>query len=211
VHKLTAKAAPIPVASKNLTLAAPASVIADRPDIRVAERKLAAATAQQGVAVAKFFPDISLTGFFGALNTSTSKLLTAGSESWMAGGSILWPILSYGTLSANLDSADAQQQEAMASYQKSILSALADVERSLTAYTEQQNALRSMQNEVEQTRHTRAIAQERYQSGLTSRLEVLDADRSLYATQDQLARTQSDATQNLIALYKSLGGGWVRN
>jgi len=200
----------IPASDKKLVLSAPASVIAQRPDIRVAERKLAASTAQQGVAVAKFFPDISLTGFFGALNTSVNNLVTAGNQSWMAGGSVLWPILNYGTLSANLDAANAQQQEAMATYQKTIIGALSDVERSLSAYTEQEKFLQSSVNEVEKSKHARAIAQERYQQGLTSRLAVLEADRSLYAAEDRLTQARGEASQNLIAVYKSLGGGWVK-
>jgi len=209
-HKIVASLAPIPVSDNNIVLAAPAKVIAQRPDISVAERKLAAATAQQGVAVAKFFPDISLTGFFGALNTSASKLLTGGSQSWMAGSSVIWPILSFGTLSANLDAANAQQQEAMATYQKTILGALSDVERSLTAYNEKEQFLQSSQSEIEEDKHAREIAEERYQSGLTSRLDVLDADRTLYDAQNRLIEARAEASQDLIALYKSLGGGWVK-
>ena len=202
--------APVPASDKKLVFGAPASVIAQRPDIRVAERKLAAATAVHGVAVAKFFPDISLTGFLGVLNTSANNLVTAGNQSWMAGASVLWPILSYGTLSANLDAANAQQQEALVSYQKTIIGALSDVETSLNAYNEQQKFLQSAAGEVEKSAHARAIAQERWKEGLTSRVAVLEADRSLYAAQDRLAQARADATRNLIAVYKSLGGGWVK-
>ena len=210
VHKIVADSAPIPSSDKKLVLAAPASVIAQRPDIRVAERRLAAATAQQGVALAQFFPDISLSGFFGVLNSSTTKLLTMTNQSWTAGGGILWPILSYNSLSANLDAANAQQQEAMARYQKTVIGALSDVERSLTAYTEQQQLLQSTLSEVEKSTRARAIAEERYKAGATSRLEVLTADRALYDVESRLAAAQSEATQDLIALYKSLGGGWIK-
>ncbi|MGB9153477.1 MAG: efflux transporter outer membrane subunit [Alphaproteobacteria bacterium] len=209
-HKIVSKDAPIPASDKKLALAAPAAVIAQRPDIRVAERKLAAATARHGVAVAKFFPDLSLTGFFGAMNTSVNNLATPGNNSWLAGGSVIWPILSYGALSANLDAANAQQQEALTAYQKTIIGALSDVERSLTAYTEQEKFLQSSVNEVEKDKHARAIAQERYQQGLTSQVEVLEADRALYAAEDRLTQARAEASQNLIAVYKSLGGGWVK-
>jgi multidrug efflux system outer membrane protein len=209
-HSLVNNSAPMPVVSKTLVPAAPAAVIAQRPDIRVAERKLAAATAQQGVAVAQFFPKISLSGFFGVLNTSTSKLITPGNQSWMGEGSVIWPILSYGTLSANLDAANAQQQEAIATYQKTIISALSDVERSLTAYNEQDKFLQSLAAQEEHDQHARDIAQERYKEGLTSLREVLDADRTLYNTQSELIKARSDYIQNLIAVYKSLGGGWVK-
>jgi len=209
-HRLVGAPTPIPTSDKKLVLAAPASVIAQRPDIRVAERKLAAATAQQGVAVAKFFPDISLTGFFGALNTSVSNLVTPANQSWMAGGSVLWPILSYGSLSANLDKANAGQQEAMATYQKSILSALSDVERSLNAYTEQEKFLLATTNQVAEDQHATNIARQRYKEGMTSFQEVLDAERTLYTAQNNLAEARANETQDLIAVYKSLGGGWVK-
>jgi len=208
-QKLITGPGPIPTSDKKLVLAAPAAVIAQRPDIGVAERKLAAATAQQGMAVAKFFPDISLSGFFGALNTSSSNLLTSANKSWVAGASVIWPILSYGTLSANLDNANAGQQEALATYQKSILSALSDVEQSLNAYTEQVKTRDSVAYEVTEDQLAVSIAQQRYKEGLTSFQEVLDADRMLYTAQKNLVDARINETQDLIAVYKSLGGGWV--
>jgi NodT family efflux transporter outer membrane factor (OMF) lipoprotein len=209
-HALVSTPAPIPVTDKKLVLAAPAVVIAQRPDIRVAERKLAAATAQQGVAVAKFFPDISLSGFFGSLSTDGTQLLKGASESWMGTGTLVWPILSYGSLSANLDQANAQQQEAMAGYRKTILGALSDVERSFSAYKEQQQFLQSSAAAVDKDRRARAVALERYQSGLTSFIDVLNADRTLYASQAQAAKARAESAQDLIAVYKSLGGGWTK-
>jgi multidrug efflux system outer membrane protein len=209
-HKIVDAFAPIPASDKKLVLKAPASVLAQRPDVRAAERNLAATTAQQGVALAKFFPDVSLTGFFGVLNSSTSKLVTPINQSWTAGGGILWPILSYNGLSANLDAANAQQQEALARYQKTVISALSDVERSLTAYAEQEKFLQSVQSDAEKNERSRAVAEERYRNGLTSRLEVLDADRAFYASQGRLIQARADESQNLIAVYKSLGGGWIK-
>lgn len=209
-HRLVGESVFIPVSGKKLILTAPSSVIAQRPDIRNAERRLAAATAQQGAALAKFFPDISLTGFFGALNTSTSKLLTGANQSWLAGGSVLWPILSYGTLSANLDSANAQQQEALVTYQKTVISALSDIERALTAYEEKQKVEQSIQKQVEKNQRSRAVAEERYREGLTSLREVLDADRVLFTTEDTLSQARANETEALIAVYKSLGGGWAK-
>jgi NodT family efflux transporter outer membrane factor (OMF) lipoprotein len=207
-HSLVNKVEPIPTSDKQLILAAPASVIANRPDIRVAERKLAMMTAQQGVAVAKFFPDVSLSGFVGLLSTDAGNLLTVGSGTWLAGANIMWPILNYGTLSANLDAANAQQQEAMATYRKTIISALSDVERTVTAYIEQEKYWRSLEKSTKANQHVAVIAQQRYKEGLTSFLEVLDAQRTLYASQNQLIEAESKTTQNLIAVYKNLGGGW---
>ena len=198
----------IPQCGQELIPATPAKVIAQRPDIRIAERKLAAATAQQGSALAKFFPDISLTGFIGLFNTNAANFINAGSKSWSMGANVLWPILSYGTLAANLDAADAKQQEALSNYQKSILSALSDVERSLTAYQTQQNTLQALERATTAEQNNSTIAQERYTAGVTSYLEVLDAERKLFALQNQLILAQALSAKNLIAVYKSLGGGW---
>jgi len=205
---LITASAPIPTSDKQIVLAAPASVIAQRPDIRVAERKLAAATALQGVAVARFFPDISLNGFFGVLNSSTEQLITPSNKSWLASGSVVWPILDLGTLSANLDTADAQQQEALASYQKTVLGALSDVNTSLSNYNERQKFLINAQSETEKDKHARDIAEERYKAGLTSYTDVLLADRITYEAQSRLVDARASASQDLVALYKSLGGGW---
>ncbi len=198
----------IPQSDRELIPATPAKVIAQRPDIRIAERRLAAATAQQGSALAKFFPDISLTGFIGLFNTNAANFINAGSKSWSMGANVLWPILSYGTLAANLDAADAKQQEALNNYQKAILSALSDVERSLTAYQTQQNTLQALEKALAAEQNSCNIAQERYAAGVTSYLEVLDAKRKLFALQNQLSVAQALNAENLIAVYKSLGGGW---
>lgn len=209
-HNIVGGPSPIPTTDKKLLLAAPAAVIASRPDILTAERNLAASTAQQGVAVAQFFPDISLSGFIGLFNTHADDLIRASSESWMMGSKVIWPILSYGKLSANMDTADAQQQEALANYQKTIIAALSDVEKSVTAYTEQQKYTEALGKSVAHSRYAYQIAQERYKEGLTSFLEVLDAERTLYAAQNQLTEAQAKTTQDLIAAYKSLGGGWKK-
>ncbi|WP_347986797.1 efflux transporter outer membrane subunit [Methylomonas sp. AM2-LC] len=204
----TATPIAVPMSDKQLILEAPAKVIAKRPDIRIAERKLASATAQQGVAVAKFFPDVSLSGFIGLFNTNAGNLLNVSSKSWGMGASVLWPILSYGVLAANLDAADAKQQEVLANYQKSILSALADVERSYTAYTEQEKYFQAQDKAVAADQHVFTIADERYQQGLTSYLDVLDAERTYNASRNQLMVAKAQTALNLIAVYKSLGGSW---
>jgi NodT family efflux transporter outer membrane factor (OMF) lipoprotein len=201
----------IPVVNKQLVLNAPSKVIADRPDIRVAERKLAAATAQQGVATAQFFPDISLSGFLGLLTTDSAKIFDIHSKSWKMGGSILLPILNWGALQANLDAANAEQQEALAVYQKTVLSALADVEKSYTAYTKQEDYRASLEKAVKDNQSATTVARARYKDGLVPFLEVLDAQRSLYASQSKVSEAKGKAAQNLIALYKSLGGGWQGN
>jgi NodT family efflux transporter outer membrane factor (OMF) lipoprotein len=207
-HALVSTVTPIPSSDQKLLLAAPAVVLAQRPDIRFAERKLAAATAQQGVALAKFFPDISLVGFIGLFNTNAGNLLNVGSKSWSMGGNVLWPILSFGSLSANLDAADAKQQEALTQYQKAIISALVDVEAAINAYNEQEKYTAAVEKSTSTDQTVYAIVLGRYQAGLSAFLETLQAQRKLLASQNQLTLAQAQLAQNLIAVYKSLGGGW---
>jgi NodT family efflux transporter outer membrane factor (OMF) lipoprotein len=211
VHKITSDKKAVPVVGKEVVLAAPANVIANRPDIKVAEQQLVSATAQQGVAVAAFFPDISLSGFIGFLNVDASHLLESGSKSWTGGGNILLPILNYGKLSANLDSTKAKQQEALAVYQKSIVSALSDVAKSVTAYTKQEEYKQALGRTVTENRKTADIARMRYKEGVSSFIDVLDAERTLYAAESQLMQSKAQSSQNLVAVYKSLGGGWKGN
>ncbi|MDD4915454.1 MAG: efflux transporter outer membrane subunit [Methylococcales bacterium] len=207
-HGLVSSVAAVPVSDSTLILEAPAVVIAQRPDIRYAERKLASATEQQGVAVAKFFPDISLTGFIGLFNTNAGNLLSVGSKSWNMGGNVLWPILSFGSLSANLHAADAKQQQALSNYQKSIISALSDVERAFSAYAKQEAYTGSLAAAVATDQDVYEMALGRYTAGLASYLDVLDAQRKFYVSRNLLVLAKAQTAQNLIAVYKSLGGGW---
>lgn len=207
-QKLITTSQPIPVGDKVLIVAAPAKVIASRPDVRMAERKLASATAQQGIAVAQFFPDISLTGFLGLLSSDSNTLLQANSKSWDIGGGVVWPILNYGKLSANKHAADAREQEALAIYQKSVLTALSDVERSVSAYTKEEEHRTALEEAAKEDEKAVKVQRARYKEGLSSFIEVLDAERTLYSAQSQTATSRAITAQNLIAVYKSLGGGW---
>jgi len=207
-HKIVEAKRSIPVSDKKLILDAPSAVIAHRPDIRMAERKLAAATARQGVAVAQFFPDISLSGFLGLLNTDGGSLLKTSSKSWLAGSKVIWPILNLGQLAANEDIADAEEKEARLTYQKSIIAALADVESSVTAYTQQDKNRQDLARAVANSERAAEAANERYKEGLTAFIEVLDAKRTLFVAQRQLTDATAASSQDSIAVYKSLGGGW---
>ena len=207
-HALVNPIKALPVMDQKILLTTPASVIAQRPDIRIAERKLASATAQEGVATAKFFPDISLVGFIGLFNTNAGNLLNVSSKSWSMGANVLWPILSFGSLSANLSGAEARQQEALTKYQKTLNNALSDVESSVTAYTEQEKYLQSLEKATAADQNIYDIAVNRYEEGLSSYLEVLEVKRKLYSSLNQLTLAKAQTARTIIAVYKSLGGGW---
>jgi len=208
VKALVADVKPIDVADKNIVLQAPAEVIANRPDVRAAERRLASSTAEIGVAKAKLFPDVSLSGFFGLFSPNSDTLLQAGSKSWNVGGNITWPILNYGKLSAGVVAEKAQHEEALATYKKSIIAALVDVESSVSSYNKQEENRALMDKTVAENKHSVDIADMRYKDGDTSLIEVISAKRTLYAAQIQSAEATAGSAQGFISVYKSLGGGW---
>lgn len=198
----------IPTAAAKPVLAAPAAVIANRPDLRAAERSLAAATAEQGVATAALFPDVSLSGFLGLLNVEAGKFVSLRSQSWSEGASITAPIFDFGRLRSQLKLAKEEQKEALLSYEKSVIGALSDVESSLSAYTQEDAHRHALRRVVDDDRRAASVALERYKQGMTNFLEVLDAQRSLYTAQSQVIDSDAQTSENLVALYKSLGGGW---
>jgi outer membrane protein TolC len=144
----------------------------------------------------------------GILTTDSGSIFDIHSKSWKMGGSVLWPIPNFGQLQANQELADAEKDEALATYQKSVLNALSDVEKSYTAYTKQEDYRASLDKAVDENSKATTVARARYKDGLVPFLEVLDAERTLYSSQSQAAEAKGKAAQNLIALYKSLGGGW---
>jgi NodT family efflux transporter outer membrane factor (OMF) lipoprotein len=198
----------IPTATARPMLAAPATVIANRPDLRAAERSLAAATAEQGVATAALFPKVSLSGFLGLLNVESSKFASLKSKSWSDEASFTAPIFDFGKLRSQLHLAKAEKKEALFSYEKSVVAALSDVESSLSAYTQEEAHRHALRRVVDDDRRAASVALERYKQGTTNFLEVLDAQRSLYTAQNQVIDSDAQASEDLVALYKSLGGGW---
>ena len=199
---------PIPAAPPRVIVGLPSELLLRRPDVRQAERRLATATAAIGVATAELYPRISLTGAFGLDSLGSADFLKWESRAWSLGPSIRWPIFSGGRIRAQIAVQDAQQEQALASYEKSILVALEDVENALVAYLREGDRRRSLEEAASENRKAVALADDLYRKGLKSFIDVLDAQRALYATQTELARSVADVTLNLVSLYKALGGGW---
>lgn len=207
-HELVAEVKPVPVADKEIVLAAPADVIANRPDIRAAERRLAADNAKIGAQTAKLFPEISLGGFFGFFSPKADNLLNAQSKAWNVNGGLNWPILNYNEINAGIHLAKAQRQEALEIYKKSVTAALVDVETSLSNYNKQEETRTLADKTVAETQHALDIANMRYKSGLDALTEVLGVQKTFYASKMQAAAVTAGSAQDFIAVYKSLGGGW---
>ncbi|MBC7956915.1 MAG: efflux transporter outer membrane subunit [Cytophagales bacterium] len=186
----------------------PSDTLARRPDVRQAEQQLIAANANIGAARANFFPRISLTASAGTASTELSGLFKSGTAAWTFAPQIVLPIFDAGRNKANLDVANVNRDIAVAQYEKSIQSAFREVQDALAgrATLGEQARAQLAQANAEQIRFK--LADLRYKNGASSYLDVLDAQRSLFASQQAVVQVQAAQVQNLVTLYKVLGGGW---
>ena len=187
----------------------PSALLERRPDIREAEATLVSANARIGVAKAAFFPQISLTGFFGVASAELSDLFTGPSRIWQLGPSATVPVFDAGRNRRNLQFTEAQEREALHRYEQAIQQAFRDVEDALVAHRKFREALAEQDRAVQASRETLAIAEERYTSGLTNYLSVLDAQRTLLIAEVAQSRTLGAQLVAVVQLYKALGGGWA--
>ena len=197
----------VPLAPGKEILATPAATIRHRPDLRIAERRLAAATALQGSAIAELFPKISLSALLGFRNTDLDALFKSAAFSYSAGANLLQPILNFGRIRAGIDLAEAKQQEAYLAYQKAVLEALQETETAMTHYLNEEIRRQTLTRAVADLREAVRLSQLRFHEGAVSFLDVLDAQRAQYAGEIELARSEAEASTDLIAVYKALGGG----
>ena len=188
-------------------LLSPAAVIRSRPDIQRAERLLAAATALKGAAIADLYPSISLGAFFGLRNTGLDSLFATAAESWMMGGKLLAPLFDGGSRHAAVDRSDAQIDAALADYEKTVLTALHETEIALTRLVEEERRRAGLTLAVADLREAAHLAHRRYESGVASFLEVLDAERELARSELDLAVSKGTIATDTVAVFKALGGG----
>jgi outer membrane protein, multidrug efflux system len=201
--------APIPALPPEAHVGLPSELLRRRPDIRRAERQLAAATAEVGVATADLYPKFSLSGFFGVQSVSASTWFSAPSRFWNIGPTIRWPVFDAGRIRANIEVRNARQEQALTQYEKTVLTAFEDVENALISYAKEQTRYKSLMNAVVSTRRALALADELYKNGLIDFLNVLVSQRELYLAESDLAQSEATMATNLVALYKALGGGWI--
>jgi len=198
----------VPPVPPSVPIGLPSTLARRRPDIRRAESDLHAATAEIGVAVAQMYPDVSLTGSVGTRATQAKYLAHWSSLFWSVGPSISLPIFEGGALRANVRIAKAQAGEAALQYRSTVLKALQDVDNALVSYRTDQDRREALTRTVEANRISLQLATDSYRKGLVSFITVLDAERQLAETRQQLAQSTVSVTTDLIAVYKALGGGW---
>jgi len=209
IHGEMEKRGPIPVTPLSVAVGVPADLLRRRPDVRRAERELAAQTARIGVATADLYPKFSLSGSIGLEALSLSNLSSSGSWTLSGGPRITWAIFNAGAIRQNIEVQSALQEQALIQYEAAILSALEEVENALVAYVGEQHRRDDLREATQAAQKAVELAQHKYQAGLTDFNNVLDAERSLLSFQDQLAQSNGTVTSNLVRLYKALGGGWT--
>ncbi len=198
----------VPPVPPRVPIGVPSELARRRPDIRMAEAQLHAATAQVGVAVASFYPTVTLSANVTFTALQFRDLGFWNDHGYTFGPNITLPIFQGGRLRGQLELNTAQQREAALTYQQTVLGAWHDVDNALIAFGAEQARRDSLARSVEQSERALALARDRYREGLSDFLNVLTQERSVLSAQQQLADSTVAVTQNLVQLYKALGGGW---
>lgn len=198
----------LPQIPDNLPVGLPSDLLRRRPDVRRAERELAAATARIGVSTAELFPKFSLTGSFGYQTNQSGQLFSDRSNFWSIGPAMIWPVLNFRRIIGQIEATKAVRDEVLAGYEKSVLLALEETENALVAISRERQRVSALTESVRANELAVTFAMERYVSGLQSYLAVIDAQRALYSAEDQLALSRQNHATAFVALYKALGGGW---
>jgi NodT family efflux transporter outer membrane factor (OMF) lipoprotein len=203
-----ARAKPVPPAPSHVPLGIASELARRRPDIRAAEAKLHAATANTGVAVANFYPSVKLNGTVGFNALDLKNLFKGSSLQYVFGPSLSVPIFDGARLKSTLQLTEVQQQEAAVAYHKTVLQAWHEVVDALAAYQTERQRRARLKERVDYSRDALALAKSRYKIGITSFIAVLDAQRTLLQAELELAQSTAAVSTNLVQLYKALGGGW---
>ncbi|MCY1516512.1 Solvent efflux pump outer membrane protein SrpC [compost metagenome] len=198
----------LPAISTVLPIGTPGELLRRRPDIRAAERRLAASTAEVGVATADLFPRVSLNGFLGFTAGRGSQISSSAAQAWNVAPSITWSAFDLGSVQARLRAAEAYSDAAMAQYEQQVLLALEETANAFSNYGKRQERLIAL---IRRSNASRAAAQQaaiQYKEGVVDFLVLLDAERERLAAEDSQAKAEVALYQGIVALYRALGGGW---
>jgi outer membrane protein, multidrug efflux system len=196
-----------PPLTKALAVGEPNTLLRRRPDVRAAERQLAAATAREGVAAADLYPRITITGFLGLLAGRGSSLFdVADSRAWAVSPAMSWAAFDIGSVRARLRGVEAATQEAAATFEVIVLRALEETENALASYREEQQRLVRLAEQARESTRAASIARVRYREGAADFLSLLDAERTQLQAEDAVAQAEANVFTSVIAVYKALGG-----
>jgi NodT family efflux transporter outer membrane factor (OMF) lipoprotein len=198
----------IPATPPEVPIGIPSELLRRRPDIRRAEAQIHSTTARIGVATADLFPKFSLTGSVNFQNDQLHSLINRENRFWTVGPAVDWQIFSAGRVRSNIELQKALQQELVLAYQKTVLTALQDVENALLSYAKEHERRENLVDAVAANRKAVELATQLYTQGQTDFLNVLNAQRSSFISEDSLVQSTRNLSTDLVALYKALGGGW---
>ncbi|MGF6391242.1 efflux transporter outer membrane subunit [Pseudomonas plecoglossicida] len=198
----------LPAIAKALPVGDPGELLRRRPDIRSAERQLAAATANVGVATADLFPRVSLSGFLGFTAARGSQIGSSAANAWALGPSITWAAFDLGSVRARLRGAKAEAEGALATYEQQVLLALEESANAFSDYDKTQQRLLSLMRQSDASRKAADLASVRYREGTVDYLVLLDAERERLSAEDAQAVGEVELYRGIVSIYKALGGGW---
>ena len=202
---------PLPAPPTRISLAKPAEVLRHRPDIRVAERNLAAATARVGVATADLFPRVTFNGSVGLQGQTLADWGKAGNGAYSFGPRLTWAAFDLGRVKQQIVAAGARADAALATYQKIVLDSLEEAENALTAYERERQRLGFLREATKSAEEAAKLARERYKDGVASFLDVLEAERVALIAQSDVVASQTKVATAWVSVYKAMGGGWDRS
>jgi multidrug efflux system outer membrane protein len=195
-----------PAIAKVLPIGNPGELLQRRPDVRAAERRLAAATERQGIASASLFPQVSVSGFVGFLAGRGSTFFTADSRAYSISPGLSWSAFDLGRARARVRGSNAATEEALATYEETVLRALEETESSFASYHAEQARLIKLNDQARESKRAADIARLRYREGVIDFLSLLDAERTQLQAEDAVAQSERDVYVAVIAMYKALGG-----
>lgn len=199
---------PLPDIPEAMFTDIPSQVLRRRPDVKAAERSLAAEVADIGIATADLFPRVSLLGGFGGESASMDNLVSNGSGFWSIGPSFNWPLFQGGRIRANIEAQSAQSAAALLIYEKTVLAVLQEVNTALVEHAYERKTSKSLRSAINETRNSVQLSTTLYQEGLSDILTVLNAEALLLSVEEKFVSSQTREWTSLIRLYKALGGGW---
>jgi multidrug efflux system outer membrane protein len=197
---------PYPSLAKALAIGEPDSLLRRRPDVRSAERRLAAATAREGVAAADLYPHISVTGFLGLLAGRGNPFDVANTRAWAVTPALSWAAFDLGSARARLRGTEGATRESLAEFEQAVLRALEETENALVNYHEEQQRLVKLMDQARESTRAATIARVRYREGVVDFLALLDAERTQLQAEDAVAQAEAGVFTGVIAVYKALGG-----
>jgi NodT family efflux transporter outer membrane factor (OMF) lipoprotein len=207
-HELLKSSSAIPSALPSIAIGIPAEMVRRRPDIRKAERNYAAQTARIGVATADLYPKFTLSGSIGIESLDLVDVLAVDNNIWSIGPRVTWNIFDAGSIRRNIEVQSAIQEQYLLAYEQVLLSALEEVGNGLAGYAEEQIRNKTLHVAVDAATQAQSLANSQYQAGLIDFLTLLDTQRSSLSFKNSLLESDGRNTENIVRLYKALGGGW---